>query len=121
VHLGILEEPLSRVARLIVTLLAILTLVTIGAVALGVYLLARRLAQPIRTLRAGLDEIAAGRYDFRIADKRTDEFGELFRAYDRTAAALEARHDRPGGPASPPGEGTIIVAGPAAAGAKVDS
>ena len=32
--LGILEEPLSRVARLIVTLLAILTLVTIGALLL---------------------------------------------------------------------------------------
>jgi serine/threonine-protein kinase len=121
VHLGILEEPLSRVARLIVTLLAILTLVTIGAVALGVYLLARRLAQPIKTLRSGLDEIAAGRYDFRIADKRANEFGELFRAYDRTAAALEARYERPGGPAIPPGEGTIIVAGPAAAGAKVES
>jgi serine/threonine-protein kinase len=121
VHLGILEEPLSRVARLILTLLGILTLVTIGTVVLGVYLLARRLARPIRTLKSGLDEIAAGRYDFRIADKRTDEFGELFRAYDRTAAALEARHDRPGAPAIPPGEGTIIVAGPAAAGAKVES
>ncbi len=121
VHLGILEEPLSRVARLILTLLGILTLVTIGTVVLGVYLLARRLARPIRTLKSGLDEIAAGRYDFRIADQRSDEFGELFRAYDRTAAALEARQDRPGGPAIPPGEGTIVVAGPAAAGAKVES
>jgi tRNA A-37 threonylcarbamoyl transferase component Bud32/HAMP domain-containing protein len=119
VHLGILEEPMSRVARLILTLLAILTLVTVAAVALGVYLLARRIARPIGTLKTGLDEIAAGRYDFRIAEERTDEFGELFKAYDRTAAALEARHDQGAAASRAAGEGTIVVAGPAAAGAKV--
>ena len=43
VHLGIYEAPLARVANLAFVLLAILTLVTVAAVALGTYLLARRL------------------------------------------------------------------------------
>ena len=73
-------------------LLAILTLVTVAAVAGGTYLLAQRLAGPIRVLRNSLDELAHGRYDYRIGDPRTDEIGELFADFDRTAEALEKRH-----------------------------
>ncbi len=93
VHLGIYEAPLARVANLVFVLLAILTLVTVAAVAAGTYLLARRIAAPIRVLRSSLDEIAHGRYDVRIGETRKDEFGELYAAFDKTAAALEARHD----------------------------
>jgi HAMP domain-containing protein len=107
VHLGIFEEPLSRVARLILTLLAILTAVTIAAVALGTYVLARRLIAPLRFVKAGLDEVAAGRYDVRIGQKRTDELGEVFGAFDRAAAALEQRHDSD--LPVPAGEGTVVL------------
>ena len=93
VHLGIYEAPLARVANLVFVLLAILTLVTVAAVAAGTYLLARRIAAPIRVLKSSLDEIAHGRYDVRIGETRKDEFGELYAAFDKTAAALEARHD----------------------------
>ena len=51
VHLGIYEAPLTAVANLVLVLLAILTLVTVAAVAGGTYLLAQRLAAPIRVLR----------------------------------------------------------------------
>ena len=92
VRLGIYEAPLAEVANLVLILLAILTLVTVAAVAGGTYLLAQRLAAPIRVLRNSLDELAHGRYDYRIRDPRTDEIGELFSEFDRTAAALEQRH-----------------------------
>ncbi len=95
VHLGIYEAPLSAVARLVLALLGVLTLVTSAAVAGGTYLLARRLMGPMRVLQNSLAELAAGRYDYRIADPRTDELGELYAAFDRTAAALQARHDVP--------------------------
>jgi serine/threonine-protein kinase len=95
VHLGIYEAPLSKVANFMLAMLAILTLVTIAAVGGGTYLLARGLLGPIRVLRNSLDELANGRYDYRIADKRRDELGELYAEFDRTAAALEARHDPP--------------------------
>jgi eukaryotic-like serine/threonine-protein kinase len=95
VHLGIYEGPLSKVANFMLGMLAILTLVTIAAVGGGTYLLARGLSGPMRVLRNSLDELANGRYDYRIHDKRKDELGELYAEFDRTAAALEARHDPP--------------------------
>jgi HAMP domain-containing protein len=70
-------------------------LVTVAAVAGGTYLLAQRLAGPIRVMRSSLDELAHGRYDYRINDPRTDEIGQLFAEFDRTAAALERRHEQP--------------------------
>jgi eukaryotic-like serine/threonine-protein kinase len=93
VRLGIYEAPLAKVANLMLVLLAILTLVTVAAVAGGTYLLAQRLAGPIRVMRSSLDELAHGRYDYRINDPRTDEVGQLFAEFDRTAAALEKRHE----------------------------
>jgi serine/threonine-protein kinase len=93
VHLGIYEAPLAAVARLMLILLGVLTLVTSAAVALGTYLLARRLTGPMRILRNSLAELAAGRYDYRIADPRSDELGQLYREFDATAAALQARHE----------------------------
>ena len=95
VRLGIYEAPLAKVANLMLVLLAILTLVTVAAVAGGTYLLAQRLAGPIRVMRSSLDELAHGRYDYRINDPRTDEIGQLFAEFDRTAAALERRHEHP--------------------------
>jgi len=74
-------------------LLAILTVVTSAAVAGGTYLLAHRLAAPIRVLRNSLKELASGHYDYRIADKRNDEFGQLYSDFDQTAEALEKRHE----------------------------
>ena len=93
VQLGIFAAPLTAVANLMLVMLAILTLVTVAAVAAGTYFLAQRLSSPARVLRNSLQELANGRYDYRIADKRKDEFGELFAQFDRTAAALEQRHD----------------------------
>jgi serine/threonine-protein kinase len=119
VHLAVLEEPLSRVARLILVMLAALTAVTIAAAALATYFLARRLAVPLRVLKLGLAEIGAGRYDYRINDPRRDELGEVFGAFDRAAAALEARYDAPPQPAPPSGEGTLIVTRPTDKPAKV--
>ena len=44
-------------------------------------------------LRNSLQELANGRYDYRIAEARSDEFGELYAEFDRTAAALDKRHE----------------------------
>ena len=93
VHLGIYQGPLQEVANLVLVLLAILTMVTVAAVAAGSYLLAKRLGGPIRVLRNSLAELAIGRYDYRITDRRTDEFGQLYAAFDEAAAAVEKRHE----------------------------
>lgn len=93
VHLGIFQDPLSAVANLSAVLFGILILVTSFAVAVGSYFLAQRLSAPIRVLRDSLNELAKGRYDYRIADKRNDEFGDLYVTFDTTAEALQQRHE----------------------------
>ncbi len=98
VHLGIFETPLQRVVQITLGLLSLLMLVTIAAAVIGSFLMARRLNTPIRTLRTGLHELAEGRYDFRIGEKRRDEFGELFTAFDAAAAAMQNRHEVPARP-----------------------
>ena len=105
VRLGIYEAPLAEVANLVLILLAILTLVTVAAVAAGTYLLAQRMAGPIRVLRNSLDELAHGRYDYRIGDPRKDEIGELYAEFDRTAEALEKRHEQANATPTPPPAG----------------
>ncbi len=94
VRLGIFETPLTEVAHLTLLLLGILIAVTSVAVAGASLLLARRLDGPMQVLRSSLEQLAQGRYDYRIADsKRKDEFGQLYAAFDETAAALQQRHE----------------------------
>jgi serine/threonine-protein kinase len=110
VHLGIFQAPFKAVANLTLVLLGILIVVTSAAVAIGSYLLAQRLSEPLRVLRNSLDELAKGRYDYRISETRRDEFGELYQTFDKTADALQQRYE----PASAaPAQATVEAAQPA--------
>jgi eukaryotic-like serine/threonine-protein kinase len=98
VALGIPEKPLTRVAQLSITLMIVLALVTVAAVAIATYFLANWFAKPLRLLGESLNEISKGHYTHRIAEERKDEIGQLFADFDAMAQALQQRHD----PASPP-------------------
>lgn len=93
VRLGLFASPLQQVANLTLSLLGLLILVTSIAVAVGSYLLGNRFTGPVRILKNSLSELAYGRFEYRIAEKRHDEFGELYSAFDATAAALQQRYD----------------------------
>jgi serine/threonine-protein kinase len=92
VVLDISEEPLAHTTRLAVMLLALLLLVTVLAAAGAAALAAWRFAQGLRVLAKGLNEIAHGRFGYRIGLERRDELGEIYRAFDAAAAALQRRH-----------------------------
>ncbi|MCK7513603.1 MAG: HAMP domain-containing protein [Desulfobacterales bacterium] len=94
VHLGIPEQPLSKVARLSLLLMALLVTTTVAAVALASYFMANRFAQPARLLETSLGRIARGELDYRIAEQRKDEFGQLYQAFDKMAQALEQGHSK---------------------------
>ena len=96
--LGLREQPLTQVARLSMALMAVLVLVTVLAVAVAMYFVVNWFAEPIKRVGESMDEIARGRFDHRIEEKRNDEFGELYRAFDRMAQALQ---DRQAGAAVP--------------------
>jgi eukaryotic-like serine/threonine-protein kinase len=89
VHLGILERPLSKVARLSSFMLALLVVTTVIAVVIATYLIANRFSKPIKLLTDSMAEIGNGHYDYRIAEQRDDEFGQLYRAFDKMAQAIQ--------------------------------
>lgn len=100
VHLGILEAPLSSAARWSLLSMVILILVTVASVAIATYLIARRYSKPIRLLAESMEEIGEGRYDYRIAEQRNDEFGQVYRAFDDMAQALQKRTEQGNPPPS---------------------
>ena len=91
VALGLREKPLVQVARLSMGLMAVLVVVTVLAVAVAMFFVANWFAQPIKLVGESMDEIAKGRFDHRINERRSDEFGELYLAFDRMAQALQDR------------------------------
>lgn len=101
VELGIPERPLTQVARLSITLMVVLAVVTVLAVAIAMYFVANWFAKPIHLLGESMAEIGKGRFDHRIGERRNDEFGLLFQAFDEMALALQ-RRIHGGAPAAPP-------------------
>ncbi len=98
VHLGVFEEPLSKVARVSAFSMVMLVLVTVAAVAIVTYLVADRYSKPIRLLAESMEEIAKGRYDYRIGEQRNDEFGQVYRGFDSMAQALQKRFEHDDSP-----------------------
>ncbi len=91
VAIGIREAPLAAVTRLSITLMVILALVTVIAVAVAMYFVANWFAKPIKLVGDSMAELAKGRFDHRIHEQRRDEFGQLYAAFDAMADALQAR------------------------------
>jgi eukaryotic-like serine/threonine-protein kinase len=103
VALGLPERPLTQVAQLANVLMLVLVVVTVLAVAIAMYFVANWFARPIRELSDAMREIGKGRFDYRIAQQRNDEFGLLYAAFDQMAQQLA---DRQSG-ASPPTQAPI--------------
>ncbi len=89
--LSIAEKPLTEVARLSVTLMAILALVTVLAVGIAMFFVANWFSRPIKLVVDSLGELARGNLTHRIAETRNDEFGQLYAAFDALAVALQRR------------------------------
>lgn len=75
-------------------LLAMAGFVVVMVFAAG-YFAAYQLTQPLRRLRAALDDLAGGNAAFRLSHRRRDELGDVFDAFNGMAAAVEER-TRPG-------------------------
>jgi serine/threonine-protein kinase len=91
IRLGLVQTSLQEVVDITRILLIALSVVTVLAVGIGSYVLARLLARPIKALRTALVEIRDGNLDCRISEERRDELGEVFAEFNKMAASLEAR------------------------------
>ena len=89
VQLTLPEEPLAAAARESWLLLLLLLAVTAATVGLATYILVERYAKPLQLLKEALDAIAMGQTGYRIREKRDDEFGAVFRAFDDMADHLD--------------------------------
>jgi len=99
-HLVLPEQPLSAVNRLTHGMMILLLVVTVVSVAAATYILADQSSKPIRVLRKAMRDIARGKYERRIEQKRNDEFGLLYQTFDEMAAALQEKAE--GASAAPP-------------------
>ena len=70
-------------------LLLITVFVFFSSVWLALFL-SKQITRPVEALAEAMDEIAAGKYDHRVALVATGEMGELVRAFNRMAADLDA-------------------------------
>jgi len=93
IRLGLLQTSLQEVVDITRILLIALSAVTVLAVGIGSYVLARLLSRPIKALRTALNEIRDGNMDCRISEERHDELGEVFAEFNKMAASLEARNN----------------------------
>ncbi|MGB7989292.1 MAG: protein kinase [Candidatus Methylophosphatis roskildensis] len=113
VALDIPEKPLAHVARLSLVMMALLVISTIAAVALATFLIANWFAKPIKLLRESMAEIGKGRFDHRIGERRNDEFGLLYQAFDDMAQALQQHAAPPASAAEPEPSAAAQTAAPA--------
>ena len=77
--------PLSRLTR---AMLLILGVLLISAIAASVFL-ARSITRPVIKLKGGAEEIMKGNLDYKVGTRKSDEIGELSRAFDKMAANLK--------------------------------
>jgi serine/threonine-protein kinase len=107
VRLSLPEAPLAAAARQSLLLLGLLLVIAAATVGLATYVLVERYARPLRLLRESLDEIRHGRYGYRIAEPRKDEFGTVYAAFDAMAARLERDASEPDHAAPPAGRPSL--------------
>jgi HAMP domain-containing protein/tRNA A-37 threonylcarbamoyl transferase component Bud32 len=91
IHLGVSQSGMQRVLRATLALLALLGLVAVIAVGGLSYFFGGLMAKSIRLLRESLVAFGDGDSDRRISQKRADEFGELFIAFNRMAESTQMR------------------------------
>ncbi len=91
VDVSVSKTELTAAAGLAKGLMAMLGLVTLGAVVAVAYTAARLLSDPVRRLRNAFADATRGDLDFRLSHQRTDEFGELFDGFNRYTAIMQER------------------------------
>lgn len=91
VDVSLSKADLDAAAALSRMLMLALGLIIVATVIGASYAVVRAIAKPIQRLKGALDAAADGDFDFRLSHRRSDEFGDLFDAFNRLTATVEAR------------------------------
>ncbi len=96
VDLGLSTQGLDQALSVTIRMLVILGLATVLAVSLVIYLFNKLTAKQLNLATQALRLFRGGNLETRIARSRSDEFGELFTAFNDMADTLEPRIDSTG-------------------------
>ncbi|MBC7768470.1 MAG: protein kinase [Phycisphaerales bacterium] len=91
VDISVRKTELQAAAMLTRLSLIGLGLMILALVAVLSVLAARYVMQPVRALRTGLQDAADGNLDFRMSQRRSDEFGDLFDGFNALMDTVAAR------------------------------
>lgn len=91
-------DAAAQLSRMLMLALGLIILMTVIGAS---YAVVRAIARPIQRLKAALDQAADGDFDFRLSHRRSDEFGDLFDAFNRLTATVEARLEPASAPPRP--------------------
>lgn len=89
----VVQKPVGEMAAIVARLYRAMILALLGGVVLALFagwVMAGRLAKPIRRLSSTVERIAAGRLDLEVKLKREDEIGVLARSFNRMTRRLRA-------------------------------
>lgn len=91
---GQVEETMSMASESIASVARTYTLIFVGICLLAgvmAFFLTREVLGPIKDIRKAFERIGEGRFNYRIAKVREDEFGRLEEGFNAMAAAVERR------------------------------
>jgi HAMP domain-containing protein/tRNA A-37 threonylcarbamoyl transferase component Bud32 len=91
VYLGVNRAGMDRVLNATFWLMALLAAIAIGAVLGLSQFFGLLILRPIRLLKRSLTQIGDGDLDVRISEKRKDEIGQIYAAFNAMADKLQAR------------------------------
>ncbi len=89
-----LSGPSTTLGQGAVVVLAYALVTTAVIAGFGFYQFRGLILRPLQNLRDGTARIAAGEFEVRVASQRNDELGDLSRAFNGMAEALEAYRER---------------------------
>jgi len=93
VDLGISRPLLENISLMSLYVMLGVLIAVSAIVTLFTYLFASSLSSPVKILRQAMEEINTGNYDFRIIDKRRDEFGKLFSTCNEMSESLKKHNE----------------------------
>jgi serine/threonine-protein kinase len=94
VRLGVNRAGMDNVLSSTLALMSVLGLLAVLAVVAMVYVFGGLLARPFKLLARSMVDFGAGDLDRRVSDRRNDELGQLFAAFNRMADAVQHRFAR---------------------------
>jgi serine/threonine-protein kinase len=93
VVVGVSAAPALAAQRDFINLMLACSAALVVILALAAFFLARLFAKPAQRVEEAMAEIVKGRYEHRIAQARSDEFGGLHASFDAMAQALQGRDE----------------------------